>query len=117
VGLESSDEVAHGGGGGVGCFPLDTYYVSGEGCLKIRGSKLSCNWGVLGKLASLSAVEVIACSADHSNLSTLAVSSSNLLLLSSLSGASGSSVSDALEPLKCTIQLLRYFHLWVASER
>jgi hypothetical protein len=50
---------------------------------------------VPGKLANLSVVEVIACSADHSSLSTLAVSSSNLVLFSSLSETSGSSVSDA----------------------
>jgi hypothetical protein len=103
--LERPDEVAYGGGGGVGCFPLDTAGVgtcpiSGEGCLKIQGSKLSCIWGVLGKLANLSAAEVIAYSADHSNLSTLAVSSSDSF---SLLEASESFVSDALEPLKCTI--------------
>jgi hypothetical protein len=68
----------------VGCFPLDTdgvetYLASKEGCLKIWGSELSCNWGVPGKLASLSAAEVIACSMDHSNLLTLAVLSSDLL--------------------------------------
>jgi hypothetical protein len=116
MGLERPDEVTHGSGGGAGCFPLDTggvgtCLVSEEGCLEIRGSELSCNWGVPGKLANLSAVEVIACSADHSNSSTLAVSFSDLLLLSLLSEASGSSVSDALELLKCTIRLLRYFHL------
>ena len=48
VGLESSEEVAYGGGSGVGCFPLDTsgvgtYLASGEGCLEIQGSKLSYN--------------------------------------------------------------------------
>jgi hypothetical protein len=69
------------------------------------------------KLASLSVAEVIAYSADCSNSSTLAVLSSNLLLLCSLLEASGSSVLDVLELLKYTIQLLRYFHLWVVSER
>jgi hypothetical protein len=82
--LESPKDVAHGGGSGMGCFPLDiggvgTCLGSGEGCLEIQGSKLSYNWGVPGKLASLSVAEVIACSMDHSNLLTLAVSSSNLL--------------------------------------
>jgi hypothetical protein len=122
MGLESSEEVACGGGSGVGCFSLDTggvgvYIDSGEGCLKIRGSKLSCNWGMPGKLANLSIAEVIACSADHSNLSTLAVLSSDPLLLSSLSEVSGFSVSDALEPLKCTVRWFRYFHLYWISER
>jgi hypothetical protein len=45
------------------------------------------------------------------------VSSSDPLLLSSLSEASGSSVSDVLEPLKCTVQWLRYFHLCWISKR
>jgi hypothetical protein len=40
MGLEGSDDIACGGGGGVGCFPLDTdgvetYLASKEGCLKI----------------------------------------------------------------------------------
>jgi hypothetical protein len=82
MGLESPEDVAHGSGSGVGCFSLDiggveTCLASGEGCLEIWGSKLSYNWGVPGKLASLSVAEVIACSAEHSNLSTLAVSSSD----------------------------------------
>jgi hypothetical protein len=46
--LESPDDVACGGGDGAGCFPLDTggvetCLISGEGCLKIQGSELSCN--------------------------------------------------------------------------
>jgi hypothetical protein len=84
VGLESPNDMAHSSGGGAGCFLLDiggvgTCLVSGEGCLEIQGSELSCNWGVPDKLASLSVAEVIACSTDHSNLSTLAVLSSDLL--------------------------------------
>jgi hypothetical protein len=122
VGLERPDEVACSGSGGVGCFPLDTssvgaYLVSREGYLEIWESELSYNWGVPDKLASLSVAEVIAYSADRSNLLTLAVLSSDSLLLCSLSEASESSVSDALELLKCTIRLLRYFHLWVVSKR
>jgi hypothetical protein len=40
IGLESPNEVAHGGGSGAGCFLLDTSGVgtcltSGEGCLEI----------------------------------------------------------------------------------
>jgi hypothetical protein len=42
---------------------------------------------------------------------------SDLLWLSSLSETSGFSVSEVLEPLKCTIQWLRYFHLCWISER
>jgi hypothetical protein len=122
VGLERPDEVACGGSGSVGCFLLDTggvgtCLISGEDCLEIQESELSCNWGVPSKLASLSAAEVIACSTDHSNSSTLAVLSSDSLFSFSLSETSESSVSDALELLKCTVRLLRYFHLWVASER
>jgi hypothetical protein len=60
---------------------------------------------------------VIACSMDHSNLLTLAVSSSNLLWLSSLSGASEFSVSEVLELLKCTVWWLRYFHLCWRSKK
>jgi hypothetical protein len=113
MGLESPDEVVWGGGSGMGCFPLDTggigtCFASREGCLEIWGSELSCNWGVLGKLASLSAVEVIACSTDRSNSSTLAVLSSDPLWLSLLSGASRFSVSEVLEPLKC------YFYFTVS---
>jgi hypothetical protein len=108
VGLERPNEMAHGSGGDMGYFLLDTggvgtCLVFGEGCLEIQESELSCNWGVPGKLASLSVAEVIAYSADRSNSSILAVSFSDLLLLSSLSEPCGSSVSDALEPLKCTI--------------
>jgi hypothetical protein len=55
------------------------------------------------KLANLSTAEVIAYSTDHSNLLTLAVSSSDPLLLSLLSEGSRFSVSDVLELLKCTI--------------
>jgi hypothetical protein len=87
--------MAHGGGSGVRCFPFDMGGVgtccSGECDLEIRESKLSCNCGVPGRLASLSVVEVIASSADRSNLLTLAVSSSELSSLS----VSGWSDSDA----------------------
>jgi hypothetical protein len=83
-------------GGGAGCFPFDTGGVgtccSGEYGLEIRGSELSYNCGVPGRLASLSVAEVIASSADRSNLLTLAVLSSELL---SPSEASGWSSSDA----------------------
>jgi hypothetical protein len=84
VGLESPNDMAHGSGGGAGCFPLDiggveTCLAFEEDCLEIQGSKLSCNWGMPGKLANLSVAEVIACFTDRSNLSTLAVSSSDLL--------------------------------------
>jgi hypothetical protein len=91
VGFEGPDDTAcgSGGGGGVGYFPLDTGDVGtchsvGECGLKIRGSGLPCNWGVPGKLASLSAVEVIASSADYSNLLTLVVLPSNSFSLSEL---------------------------------
>jgi hypothetical protein len=87
--------MAH-GGGGAGCFPLDTGGVriccSRECGLEIRGSKLSCSWGVPGKLASLSVAEVIASSTDRSNSLTLAVLSSELLPLSEVSGFSSSDV-------------------------
>jgi hypothetical protein len=90
VGWEGLDETARGGGGGAGCFPLDTGGVgiccSGECGLEIQESKLSCNCGVPGKLASLSVAEVIASSTDCSNSLTLAVSSSELLSLSEVSG-------------------------------
>jgi hypothetical protein len=121
IGLDSpEDTVCSGGGGSASCIPLDTggmgtCLVSREGCLEIWGSKLSCNWGVPGKLANLSAAEVIACSTDHSSSLTLAVSSSDLLL--SLSGVFGFSVSEVLELSKCTVWWLRYFHLWWRSER
>jgi hypothetical protein len=84
VGWEGPDDMVHGGGGGgAGCFSLDTSGVGtccsiGECGLKIQGSGLVCSWGVLGKLASLSAVEVIALSADCNNLLTLVVSPSEL---------------------------------------
>jgi hypothetical protein len=82
--------MVQGGGGGTGCFPLDTGGVgtccSGECGLEIRESKLSCNCGVPGKLASLSVVEVIASSADCNNSLTLAVSLSELSSLSEVSG-------------------------------
>jgi hypothetical protein len=88
--------MACGGSGGVGCFPLDMGGVGtccSEECgLEIQGSKLSCSWGVLGKLASLLVAEVIASSADRSNLLTLAVSFSELLLLSEVSGSFSSDV-------------------------
>jgi hypothetical protein len=94
VGWEGPDETACGGGGGAGCFPLDTGGVgtccSGECGLEIQGSELSCNCGVPGKLASLSVAEVIAHSTDCSNLLTLAVSSSELFSLSEVSGWSSS---------------------------
>jgi hypothetical protein len=90
VGWEGLDNMAR----GAGCFPFDTGGVgtccSGECGLKIRGSELSCNCGVPGRLASLSVAEVIASSADHSNLLTRAVSSSELPSLSEVSGQSSS---------------------------
>jgi hypothetical protein len=97
VGLKGPNEMAHGGGGSAGYFPLDiggigTCRSAGEYGLEIQGSELSCSWGVLGKLANLSATEVIASSADRSNLLTLAVSFSELF---SLSEVSGYSFSDA----------------------
>jgi hypothetical protein len=86
VGWEGLDETAQGGGGGARCFPLDIGGVgaccSGECGLEIRGSELSCNCGVPGRLASLSVAEVIAFSADCSSSLTLAVSSSELSSLS-----------------------------------
>jgi hypothetical protein len=118
VGWEGLDDMARGGGSGTGCFPLDTGGVriccSRECGLEIWGNKLSCNCGVPGKLASLSVVAVIASSADCSNLLTLAVLSSELLSLSEVSGWFS---SDVWEPLKCTVQLLRYFHMCVGSDR
>jgi hypothetical protein len=92
---EGPDETAHGGGGSVGCFSLDTGGVgtccsAGEYGLKIQGSEPVCGWGVLGKLASLSAAEVIALSTDCSNLLTSVVSSSELFSLSEVSGWSSS---------------------------
>jgi hypothetical protein len=97
MGLESPNDMACGDDDSASCFPLDTGGV--ETChsvrecgLGIRGSELSCNWGVLGKLANLSAAEVITCSADHSSLLTLVVSSSDSF---SLLEASEPSVSDA----------------------
>jgi hypothetical protein len=97
MGWEGPDKMAQGGGSGVGCFPLDTGGVgtccSARECgLEIRGSELSCSWGVLGKLASLFTAEVIARSADCSNLLTLAVSPSELFSLSEFSGYSSSDV-------------------------
>jgi hypothetical protein len=86
VGWERLDEMARGGGGSVRCFPLDIGGVgaccSGECGLEIRGSELSCNCGVPGRLASLSVAEVIAFSADRSNSLTLAVSFLESLSLS-----------------------------------
>jgi hypothetical protein len=87
--------MACGGGSSVGCFPLDTggvgtCYSAGECGLEIRGSELVCGWGVLGKLASLSAAEVIAFSTDCSNLLTSAVLSSESFSLSEVSGWSSS---------------------------
>jgi hypothetical protein len=92
VGWEGPDETAC-GGGGVGCFPLETGGVgicSGECDLEIRESKLVCGWGVLGRLASLSTAKVIASSVDYNSSLTLAVSPSELLSLSEVSGFSSS---------------------------
>jgi hypothetical protein len=85
VGFEGPDDTVY--GDSIGCFPLDTGDVGtccsvGECGLKIQESELSCNWGVLGKLASLSVAEVIARSADYSSLLTVVVSSSDLFSLS-----------------------------------
>jgi hypothetical protein len=55
---------------------------SGESGQEIRGSELSYNCGVPGRLVSLSVAEVIAASADCSSLLTLAVSSSESLPVS-----------------------------------
>ena len=78
------------GNGGAGCFPFDMGGVgtccSRECGLEIQGSEPVCGWGVLGKLANLSAAEVIAFSADCSNLWTSAVSSSEPFSLSEVSG-------------------------------
>jgi hypothetical protein len=95
VGLKRPNEVAR--GGDAGCFPLDiggvgTCCSAGECGLEIRGSKLSCNWGVPGKLASLSVAEVIAFSVDCNNLLTLAVLLSDSFSLSEVSGCSSSDV-------------------------
>jgi hypothetical protein len=54
---------------------------------------------------------------DCNSLLTLAVLSSELSLLSSLLDFNGSSVSEALEPLKCTVQWLRYFHLLLGTDQ
>jgi hypothetical protein len=84
VGWEVLDDTAR--GGGTRCFPLDIGGVgtccSGECDLEIRENELSYNRGVPGRLESLSVADVIASSAAHSNSLTLAVSSSELLLLS-----------------------------------
>jgi hypothetical protein len=86
VSWEVLDDTACGGGGGACCFPLDTGGVgtccSGECDLEIRESKLACNCGVPGRLASFSIADVTASSAARSNSLTLAVSSLELLSLS-----------------------------------
>ena len=109
--------------------------------LELPGSVLVCprgvslGLGVLGRLASFWIVEVTVASVCHSSLSTLAVLSSSgvwalsdsLSLFNSLSSdpslsdssflnspgieALVSLASEVLGLWKCTVQLLRYFHL------